>query len=146
MNYKQKYLKYKLKYLTSKKMYGGGSSDDEGDLFDEERALELLREYNASQEGQPTLGERVDELEKDVTALKGDVERNQKDHADSINALEKTVDDLIITVGILKEYHDSARGEHYRMMGNPTSEQFRELDNPTSEQFRSLDDIGAFGP
>ena len=35
MNYKQKYLKYKLKYLTAKKLYGGSDSNTESYQEDE---------------------------------------------------------------------------------------------------------------
>ena len=47
MNYKQKYLKYKLKYLTAKKLYGGTGDFSFDDLFEaseEEEAQQLAKE------------------------------------------------------------------------------------------------------
>ena len=43
MDYKKKYLKYKLKYLTAKKLYGGGMESDDDD---DENDLCEYRSYN----------------------------------------------------------------------------------------------------
>ena len=42
MNYKNKYLKYKLKYLTAKKLYGGVEYDQFNTPLDEQFAATII--------------------------------------------------------------------------------------------------------
>ena len=47
MDYKKKYLKYKLKYLTAKKLYGGSSESDEDEDENPNISIRINKgEYN----------------------------------------------------------------------------------------------------
>lgn len=61
MNYKQKYLKYKLKYLTAKKLYGG-SADYGIDLLSGIPGDVVTPEKNKPEKNLSPLGEKVSRL------------------------------------------------------------------------------------
>ena len=65
MNYKQKYLKYKLKYLTAKKLYGGSDSNTESYKEDENnQELSFEHVFDPSSDLTPEEIERIAEEKK----------------------------------------------------------------------------------
>ena len=83
MNYKKKYLKYKIKYLTTKKIYGGMNSSDYIKEMPEIMEQVILDEQVISDE-QVILDEQVISDEQIILDEQDDIQKKLKDEAKRI--------------------------------------------------------------